>query len=688
MKYHTLTSSIAILSGVGPKRAALFAQLGINTIEDLLLHAPSGYVDYSHLATIAEAGAGEPIALRGELSSVKSRRSFRNRKVSIHTATFSDDTGSIQVTWFNRFSIPALRSGPVYLTGVMQLVDGKKQISNPIVESGDCEPVVANHILAVYPLTKGLQQWHVRHAVAAALPLLSKCTDPLPGQIRVANKLVTWLESIRDIHAPRDLQVVLTARRRLAFDELLTFRLAQAFVARDAGKQRSHKITVSASKRATLLAQLPFQCTPEQQQVLEAVFEDIAKSKPARRLIQGEVGTGKTVIAGMALAATVQQGLQGLYLTPTDVLARQQYETLHTWLEGLGVKVALLTARTGLYAGLPATPLAVRRLAASGEPVLFVGTHAAVTHKTTFLKLGLVVIDEQHRFGVGLRHRAFQSTGRSLVPHTISMTATPIPRTLQRAMLEGFVYSTLHTPPFGKRRVHTAIVPTDKRSIAEARLRKRLQTGEQAFVVCPLIDPSDVLGVQSVQEMLLHLRHVLPDSTIAAVHGRLLPAEKVSIFADFKAGKIQVLVATTVIEVGIDVPAATIMVIEGAERFGLAQLHQLRGRVGRAGGEGFCLLYVTKMTARVLHRLRLFAKTDDAFRLAELDLSLRGPGEWFGFRQSGFPELRFADLSDSETRALADSAAETLLRIDPKGATYRKYYEAAQKLCSSADTGL
>jgi ATP-dependent DNA helicase RecG len=512
----------------------------------------------------------------------------------------------------------------------------------------------------VYPLTTGLTQWQLRRFVTAGLALAGDVPDHFPEPFRTAHRLVSLAAALRGIHQPTSDADVAAARRRLAFDEVFFLQLSRTLSRQRRRERTAPRLTASLD---ALIRCLPVSLTVDQARAAEDVLQDLAQPYPMARLLQGEVGSGKTMVAALAAAAAASNGYQVLYLAPTDVLASQQYEALRQLLEPFEASVALLTRTDAAAPGAAGrrTVLAVIR---EGAVAVAVGTHALLQPSVRFKSLGLVVVDEQHRFGVEQRLAA-QVKAEGLTPHLLSMTATPIPRTLQLAFLGDLDISTLRTLPHGERTVKTFLFgPADRRRV-EAGIRRRIARGEQVFVVCPLIDPSDKLGVKSATAEYERLRgEAFPDVPIGLLHGKLKAGERAAVLGDFRERRLAMLVATTVVEVGLDVPEATVMVVEGAERFGLAQLHQLRGRVGRRGGDGVCVLFTEQASALARKRLELFAKTSDAFRLAELDLKLRGPGEWFGTEQSGFVELRVASLDDTPLLEETRQAATELLASD------------------------
>lgn len=657
---------VGVLASLGPKRAAALRALGIHTVEDLLHYTPRTWQDRSRLAPIAQMREGEFCSVQGRvLSSVN----FRTRsRLIITEVAIQDESGSCSALYFNQpFQQRRFRQGAwVVLSGKAERKARTKslQLLNPeaevLPEGGEEALIHTGRIVPLYPAVKELSQRVLRAAVWQALAALPALVDPLPRTLRERLGLGELAEALRLIHFPPTLEAVESARRRLAFDELLHLSLALALKRRQAQVEEAPRL-VGGGLPARLLDSLPWPLTGAQRRVWGELARDLAQGHPMRRLLQGDVGSGKTVLAALALAAAVGEGWQGALMAPTEILADQHRRSLRALLEPLGVEVLSLTqsqkgrGRREVLAHL-----------ASGRPLVAVGTQALIQAGVEFGRLGLVVVDEQHRFGV--RQRLDLSKKSRVQPHALVMTATPIPRTLAMTAYGDLDVSVVDEVPPGRMPVKTQWVRPQGRAAVWREVRRELDAGRQAYVVVPLVDESDKAQWRAATQLVEELRgEVFPDLRVELLHGRLKPEEKEAVMADFVAGRIAVLCATTVVEVGVDVPNASVMVVEDADRFGLAQLHQLRGRVGRGAVQSYCWLIGDPKTEEGRRRLELMASTQDGFIIAEEDLKLRGPGELLGTRQSGLPELRQADLlKDHALMLQARQAAHELLLEDPE----------------------
>ncbi len=659
---------VTALPRVGSQRARQLAALGVTTVRDLLYLVPRRYADYSSVIPIGKLGRlirpGEDVTCTviGEVARVDVRETHSGRRYV--AVELRDDTGMIPVVWFNPHVARQLEVGQrIAVSGRLEGNGPYVRFRNPEWEPADAELSSAGRIVPIYPLTQGLYQRQLRRltrsALDAALPRLS---DPLPERIRQRFDLpeLTW--ALEQVHYPESLAAAEQARRRLAFDEffVLQLGLVQRRLAWQA--QAGTAIPIDRDFLARFLASLPFQLTAAQRRALDEILADLARPHPMSRLLQGDVGSGKTVVAAAAAVLVHRAGYQAAILAPTEILAEQHFRTLTRLYRALTGQdrplVALLTGSTPerdrgpILAGL-----------ASGQVSIVVGTHALLEERVQFRNLALAVIDEQHRFGVLQRH-ALRSKGNN--PHVLVMTATPIPRSLALVLHGDLDLSVIDELPPGRQPVKTFVVPGRRRAQAYQFVRREVEKGHQAFVICPLVDESEAIEARAATAEYERLRcEVFPDLRLGLLHGRMSPREKDEVMTRFRDGEIDILVSTAVVEVGIDVPNATVILIEGAERFGLAQLHQFRGRVGRGNAPSFCLLVSDAESETARQRLEAVASTTDGFRLAEIDLELRGPGEFLGTRQSGLPNLRFATLADLPTLQAARRAAEELLARDP-----------------------
>ena len=651
-----LTAGIETLPGVGPAVRSRLAKLGLQTVGDLILHRPRRYERPIDERAIGDLFGAEEAVIQGTVRSVSGRRG--RGRLHVLTARVADGTGEIKATWFNQ---PWLEQQ--LPPGTKVRLRGKSNRYGFQVESYDLgEPTQTADFAPVYPASARLEQKRLRGIVAAALPLIGAGGDPLPATVALSEQLPLRADALAALHHPRSLDEAEISRSRLAFDELLTLQLA---LARRAA-EREGLVAVALPLAGELVRRyrevLPFTLTTGQESAIAGIDSDLARATPMQRLLQGDVGSGKTVVALYALLRAVEGGGQGALMAPTEVLAEQHFLTLEGICGELGVRVALLTSALRVK-----EREVVRQLLASGDIDIAVGTHALIQREVSFHDLTVAVVDEQHRFGV--EQRAALVEGRS--PHVLHMTATPIPRTLALTVYGDLSVSEIAAPPASRVPIVTAWVGEERSSEAYERLCRHLTAGRQAYVVCPLIEASETTVARAAEDEAERLRRAeLSDFRVGCMHGRLKPAERRALMAAFKAGEIDVLVATTVIEVGVDVPNATIMIVQEADRFGLAQLHQLRGRVGRGAEQSYCLLVSRakdELTDVAHDRLEAMVSTTDGFELAERDLELRGEGQLVGARQSGLSDLRFtmlrrdADLLERARDVARGLVAEGLL---------------------------
>ena len=646
-----LSDPVIILKGIGPARAKQFENLNIFTLEDLVCHFPRGYEDRTKLVTIDKLQVDVPACFRATVMGTP-RTSHVRKGLDITRVQVADHTARLNLTFFNsRFVSENLHYGKEYI--FYGAVGGDfigYNMTNPVFEAPDSQPVATRRVLPIYPLTAGLNNAAVLKAVRQALAICDTPAEILPAEIRERYHILPAEAAYRAIHEPRDMAEAEAAKKRLIFEEFFVFSAGLALMR---AARADKKCPPFENRNLTpFYAALPFRLTGAQQRCIDDILEDLGRGTPMNRLVQGDVGSGKTMVAAAAAYCAVTNGRQAAMMAPTEILAEQHHASLSKLLTPLGIRVGLLTGSL-----TPKNKALVREKIAAGELDLVIGTHALVTDKTAFADLGLVITDEQHRFGVGQRSKL---SAKGEDPHLLVMSATPIPRTLALLMYGDLDVSILDELPPGRQSVDTFLVNESYRPRINAFIRKHAQAGNQIYVVCPAVEETDGMSLKSATQWAETLQTtVFPDLRIALLHGQMKGAEKERVMADFAKGNADVLVATTVIEVGVDVPNATLMIVEDADRFGLSQLHQLRGRVGRGQDKSYCILTSQNRNTETLQRLKAFCKTTDGFKIAQEDLKMRGPGDFFGSRQSGLPTFRVASLgSDLETLTIAQQASK------------------------------
>jgi ATP-dependent DNA helicase RecG len=692
----TLGTSIKEMSRVGALTAKKLKTLDIETVEDLLLYFPFRYDDYSQPVKISQLTPGTNACLTGQVELLQNKRSFR-KHISVTEALVSDETGSVKVVWFNQpFIIKNLKEGDrISLAGKVEEDFAGPFLASPTYEKLSSEDGMAVHTQGLVPnyhLTANLTQKQLRYLMKQIIGLASKLDDWLPEAIRKGNKLLTLAEAVRLIHFPGNPNDIFAAKKRLAFDELFLIQLAAQQNQLGLSKTKAPAIVFDEELTKKFVANLPFALTDAQRKAAWAILKNLEHDKPMTRLLEGDVGSGKTVVAALVALNAASNGWQSVILVPTEILAKQHFASISKLLASFDIRVGLVTRSEKKTNREPEEVAADAGKKKTKKPDassvihnsdIIVGTHALIQEDVKFDKLGLVVVDEQHRFGVAQRQNLLEKSGvDGLSPHLLSMTATPIPRSLALALYGDLDISILDELPAGRKPIKTRIVPEEKRQLAYRFIREQIEAGRQVFVICPLIDPSDKLGVKSVNDEYQKLnKQIFPDLEVGLLHGKLKTLEKETVMAAFAENKTKILVSTSVVEVGVDVPNATIMMIEGAERFGLAQLHQFRGRVGRSDHQSYCLLFTESNSPETLKRLEALENHNDGFALAKIDLELRGPGEVYGQLQKGFPELKMASLFDYEMMEQVKMEAVRILQESPD---LHNYPAVKQKLESAA----
>ncbi len=643
-----LNTSVSEINKIGATTAKRLRLLGIETTEDLLFYFPFRYEDFSKSTPIKSLVINQSANIKGTIELIQNKRSPRKR-MNITEALISDETGSLKVVWFNQpFITKNLKAGDVVS------ISGRTEsdYTGIIMKSPEYEKVSLNAIhtqgfVPNYHLTANLTQKQLRFFISQIIGQSKNIVDWLPDEIRKKQKFIKIDEAIEKIHFPKNKTDLEQARDRLSFDELFIIQLHSQLIKKENQASIAPVINFKEKDTKKFVDSLDFRLTNAQKKCAWEIIQDIGKEKPMMRLLEGDVGCGKTIVAVIAMLNASLNNFQSILMTPTEILARQHFNSIKKILEKEKIKIGLIT-KDEKIANFDIDKKNADAIAKNAQ--IIIGTHALIQEKINYENLGLSIIDEQHRFGVNQRKELIKKSGNTnTAPHLLSMTATPIPRSLALTIYGDLDISIINEMPKNRKKIITRIVEENKRKNAYDFIREKIKDGRQAFVVCPLIDESDKLGAKSVKKEFEKLKkNIFPDLKIEMLHGKIKAKEKEDIMKKFLENKINILVSTSVIEVGVDVPNASIMLIEGAERFGLAQLHQFRGRVGRSSHQSFCLLFSDNTSPKTINRLNALVKYEDGFDLANFDLKSRGPGEVYGTNQKGFPELKITNLFDYE----------------------------------------
>ncbi|MBH1956202.1 ATP-dependent DNA helicase RecG [Candidatus Saccharibacteria bacterium] len=649
----SFSTPLSKIKGVGPKSAEQFADAGLHTVGDLIEFLPRRHEDFSDTVAIADISPGKK-TIRARCEKVATRPVRRGLRIT--TATLVDDSGKLQAVWFNQPYRATQLAGTeeFFFSGDFEFNYNKYQLTNPSVEKVSDMPVQTDRVLPVYRQIKGLKTQLVRKIMSELRPPMTMSPETLPESIVRGERLLSRSEALLGIHFPKTVEDIQRAKERIAFEELFQLLVASQLNKHDNAKLEGWHIPFNKDVVADFVAKLPFELTGAQRRAAWEIIQDFERQVPMNRLLQGDVGSGKTVVAGLAARQAAHHGFQTALMAPTEILASQHAETLSSLLAPFGVSVGLMTgsvkgqARKTLYEQI-----------ANGAVDVVVGTHALIQEKVQFKKLGFVAIDEQHRFGVKQRQQLLAKSEH--LPHLLAMTATPIPRSLALTVYGELDVSIINELPKGRKPIDTKLWSPNSRAQLYEKIDIEIKTGRQAYVICSLIDENPDNDVKSVQEEYKKLQNsVFKHRRIGLLHGKLKSDEKEAVMSQFSSGDIDILVSTTVVEVGVDVPNATIIMIENADRFGLSQLHQLRGRVGRSSHQSYCCLVMSD-SSKPSQRLKAIEKSNDGFYLAEVDLQLRGPGEIYGRSQHGALNLQIATLADTKMIARAQQAAKSFV---------------------------
>lgn len=702
-RYMNIETPLAKIRGVGPQFILKLKRLGIETVRDLLYHFPSRYEDWSEIAKISDLKLGETKTIQAEVKEIEVKRAW-NKRMNFVEAVIEDDSGNIKVVWFNQTYIArTLKPGTIAnFAGKLAVRRNEAYLSNPSYELIGAKEKMSQigtkhtgRLVPIYPETKGLTSRGIRYLVSPLIEQYDNIEDFLPEEIREEYNLLEINDALRKVHFPENLDEAERAKYRFAFEEIFLLQLRNKKQKEALKKESAPNIEITKKKIDVLIKSLPYELTGAQQRAVSEIVSDINKDYPMNRLLQGDVGSGKTVVAGipaLALADTHQVAI----MAPTEILARQHYKTFTKVFSGFSGGIALLVGKEAkiFYGEQLESVIKKEKLfkdIETGKVKIIIGTHALIQKKVKFNNLGLVIIDEQHRFGVNQRQQL--TKGKNIVPHFLSMSATPIPRTMMIALFADLDVSIINELPKGRKEIITKVVANENRDKAYAFIRGQVRQGRQVYVICPRIQKPDedkegidykeklTFEMKAVEEEYKKLsKKVFPDLRVSMLHGKMKADEKAKIMSDFADHKSDILISTSVIEVGVDVPNTTIMMVESAERFGLAQLYQFRGRVGRGDKQSFCFLFTESNTKISQDRLKALVSAKNGYELAELDLKLRGPGQFMGDVQTGLPDIAMQSLKNPNMVKEARDAAEEVISKDLELKSYPMLRDKLEKL--------
>lgn len=667
----TLETDIVNLPRVGEKISNKINKLGIHKIMDLLFYYPSRYDDFSKIIDIAKLEIGQTATIQGQINLIANKRAWRKR-MYLTECLINDATDSLKIIWFNQpFITKLLKQGDqVFFSGKIESTPYGLQMVNPSYEKEKTDQTHTARIIPIYPLTEKLTAKQIRYLIKSVLPLAKKIEEWLPDDILKKYKLLPIYQAVREIHFPTNLKTLAQARTRLKFNEHLLIQLKTEGIRYKLSKLKAPATIFNQTLTKKFVDSLPFTLTYSQKKSAWEILQELDKKQPMNRLLQGDVGSGKTVVAALAMLNIVDNHHQCALMAPTEILANQHFNTIQSLFNNFDINIALLTRTQKILSGQETTQKNILDKIAKHEVDIIIGTHSLIQQKVNFSKLGLVVVDEQHRFGVDQRKLLKQKNQiikKDQTPHLLSMTATPIPRSLALTLYGDLDLSLITEMPKDRKPIITKIVSPNDRKKAYDFITKEVKKGRQAFVICPLIEESDKMGVKAATAEYNKLsKQIFTHLNVGLLHGRLKKDVKQKTMDNFTKNHINILVATSVVEVGVDIPNATIMMIEGSDRFGLAQLHQFRGRVGRYKHQSYCFLFTDSLNEKTNERMKALVESRSGFEIAEKDLSIRGAGEIYGLKQSGFPNLKIATLTDFLLIKQTKEAGKLIFTKDPK----------------------